>query len=77
MHPQASHDLGMNSHKARELDLLLKIRGGSGTESMQLQLYSFFFMPSMKMINVVHLVAIYRGILTLLLFRTHKTLVNL
>lgn len=59
MHPQASHDLGMNSHKARELDLLLKIRGDSSTESMQLQLYSFF-MPSMKMINVVHLVAIYR-----------------
>lgn len=28
MHPQASHDLGMNSHKASELDLLLKIRGG-------------------------------------------------
>jgi len=52
MHPQAFHDdLGMNSHKASDLDLLLNISGGSSIESMQLQLYSFTFMPSMKMIN--------------------------
>lgn len=53
MHPQAFHDLGMNSHKAGELDLLLKISGSLNTESMLLHLYGFIFMSSMKMINAV------------------------
>lgn len=43
MHPQAFHDLGMNSHKASELDLLLKISGSLNIESMHLRLYSFIF----------------------------------